>query len=645
MPRNTRRLPSVFLFLLASTSLTPAWAEVKSVTLTTSGLSEVVENTEGSSEVLLSVGIDQVSDILQSLTILGDTAESASLRVESASAVDHIAKALPFDPARAGDLDHLLASFPGANVSVAMWDETHRGQIVGLAPSCVTAENCDNLLLLREESGSLLRIPLAADMQVTFLDAEVQNMIDRGLAAHMRDASGQMRSLRLAVKAPEGAALEDIQFSYVVPSPAWKTSWRAQMRPDGNVDLQAWAVIENASGRDWDKVDLTLTTGAPKTLQAELYASDWREREVMGQDVVKPVPFAREMQMAKDEAGFAETAMHAMAPMAPDIQATETMAEARYSFPDPVSVKSGEVLSLPFLGETVDARKVSRYLGRGDQIVAHPDLSLAITNGGNVRLPGGIVTLLESGQYVGDAELPDIQPGETRSVAIAKDLKVSVNESQDYSDGEVRLSLEDGVLTVIETNRRETVYSVSGPEREDRLLMIDHPALDGWDVESTEGAAAGTQVTEDDQNLLRHEIDLKAGTTVTLRIVERQPVSTTWALTDLSSEQLEIWQGGDISEQDRAALKKVIDLRHQHAEVQAKRDDLAETRNKMVEDQQRAMNFMLSLPDTDPTVDAFRTKILGIEEELAKIDAQDAELKAAIEVLQEELDTGRGHGQ
>jgi hypothetical protein len=54
--------------------------------------------------------------------------------------------------------------------------------------------------------------------------------------------------------------------TYVVAAPAWKTAYRAITGEDGEVDLQAWAVIENATGEDWEDVTLTLSSGSPVTL-------------------------------------------------------------------------------------------------------------------------------------------------------------------------------------------------------------------------------------------------------------------------------------------------------------------------------------------------------------------------------------------
>jgi len=406
MAHARRHLSSLLLFFLGSTILTPAHAEVTSVTLTSSGLSEIVEKTDGKSEIPLAFTMDQVSDVLKSLTLIGPDVTGGSLRIDSASATDQIARTLPFDPRKVGDMEHLIAAFPGAQVEINLWDETFSGSIVGLAPSCAAPGSCDTLLVLKKNDGTLIRMPLASEMEVSFKDRGIVEMISRGLDAVSRDASGKLRTILLSI---EGKGARDTMISYVIPAPAWKTSWRAELREDGSVGLQAWAVVENATGRDWNEVDLTLTTGSPRTLQAELYASIWKDRERLKEEdpSLQPTPFADEFAV-RNAADGAPTfmAMANMADFSPRVQTRETEAEARYGFDAPVSLKSGEVLSLPFLGQDVDASRTTRYTGGAPRTGAHPNFSLEIKNSGTVRLPGGIVTLQEAGLgYVGDAEM------------------------------------------------------------------------------------------------------------------------------------------------------------------------------------------------------------------------------------------------
>ena len=47
---------------------------------------------------------------------------------------------------------------------------------------------------------------------------------------------------------PTGTGRRDVSISYVVAAPIWKAAYRIVSKPDGKAHLQAWAVIENATG-------------------------------------------------------------------------------------------------------------------------------------------------------------------------------------------------------------------------------------------------------------------------------------------------------------------------------------------------------------------------------------------------------------
>ena len=46
----------------------------------------------------------------------------------------------------------------------------------------------------------------------------------------------------------------------------------------GKARLQAWGILENATGEDWQDVDVTLSSGSPVTLKQRLLESYWRDR-------------------------------------------------------------------------------------------------------------------------------------------------------------------------------------------------------------------------------------------------------------------------------------------------------------------------------------------------------------------------------
>src|SRR5688572_26618684 len=55
----------------------------------------------------------------------------------------------------------------------------------------------------------------------------------------------------------------DLVIGYVSETPVWRPSYRLVVHEDGNADLQAWGIVQNLSGEDWQDVKMALVAGAP----------------------------------------------------------------------------------------------------------------------------------------------------------------------------------------------------------------------------------------------------------------------------------------------------------------------------------------------------------------------------------------------
>jgi hypothetical protein len=62
----------------------------------------------------------------------------------------------------------------------------------------------------------------------------------------------------------------DLAIGYVSETPVWRPSYRLVVREDGSADLQAWGIVQNLSGEDWQAVKLALVAGAPLAFESTL---------------------------------------------------------------------------------------------------------------------------------------------------------------------------------------------------------------------------------------------------------------------------------------------------------------------------------------------------------------------------------------
>ena len=97
---------------------------------------------------------------------------------------------------------------------------------------------------------------------------------------------------------------------YLAEMPLWKASYRLVTRPEDGL-LQGWAILENASGQDWQDVDVTLIAGSPRALRQALFASHFVERP----EVPVGEPARKEGRLDSPGLAMAPPALESMATM------------------------------------------------------------------------------------------------------------------------------------------------------------------------------------------------------------------------------------------------------------------------------------------------------------------------------------------
>ncbi|MBI4704037.1 MAG: OmpA family protein [Deltaproteobacteria bacterium] len=81
----------------------------------------------------------------------------------------------------------------------------------------------------------------------------------------------------MAVKLPAGR--RQVRISYVTESPAWKPSYRLVLSGKDRAKLQAWAVVDNVSGEDWDRVKIGVGSTSALSFRYDLHSIRLVRRE------------------------------------------------------------------------------------------------------------------------------------------------------------------------------------------------------------------------------------------------------------------------------------------------------------------------------------------------------------------------------
>ncbi len=86
--------------------------------------------------------------------------------------------------------------------------------------------------------------------------------------------------MKISLPASDGKP-HRLKLSYVTDAPAWKPSYRAVVGKDGKVSLQAWAVVDNTSGEDWNKVKLGVGSSSAMSFRFDLRSLRMVQRETL----------------------------------------------------------------------------------------------------------------------------------------------------------------------------------------------------------------------------------------------------------------------------------------------------------------------------------------------------------------------------
>lgn len=84
----------------------------------------------------------------------------------------------------------------------------------------------------------------------------------------------------IAIQLPTPAA-QELKISYVTESPAWKPSYRLQLSSKGAARLEAWAVVDNVSGEDWERVAVGVGSTSALSFRFDLHSVRFVERETL----------------------------------------------------------------------------------------------------------------------------------------------------------------------------------------------------------------------------------------------------------------------------------------------------------------------------------------------------------------------------
>lgn len=601
---------------------------------------------------------DAMNDVLKSLTVVAEGGQVLGIDYQTPEDKDALLERAAIHLSDDASLRDLVRDMRGRRVGVTTSSGSYAGIAVGIdLPGEREPMDAAILSVFMPERREIVPVRLADIRSLTLHDeragADLAYVLDTSLTEEDRRA--------VTVRLSRGARRASI--SYIAPSPVWRVSYRLVVDESGEGQstaglLQGWALFDNTLDEDLDNVQLTFIAGMPVSFVYDLYTPFTPERPVVHEEargVAAPVEFDAAMldaaprgaPMRAMAAGLGEQAFGmAKAPLkratAADLAASTAVAAAgqaqgeffSYSVANPVSVRRGRSAMAPILQAPVDLAKERLYNGRKHP--RHPVIAFRFRNATGLTLERGPVTVIEAGDYAGEAISPFTASDGEIYLAYAVDLGITVTEEHASERKLEGIRIDQGLLLIQEWDIQAVTYRLENRNPHDAAVTIEHPVPGGYEPFDTPPHAARTN------DLYRHVVPVGGGTSATFVARQRRLVARREEIRKQSLAQLAAWlRGKALDQATHDRLRAILKL---YDEIAAGEESLrtnAATRQKLLDQQKVIQGNLASLRDTGEE-GQLRTRyartLAEQEDRLAELDRSDAAQHGKIEGLAKQIE-------
>ena len=618
-------------------------------------------------ELRLVFRASEVNDALKSLLVL-DRNGGQILGINYDTPTDQAARfadgGLNLSPDHA--LFDLLQGLRGAVVRLVTGSGTQTHELEGRLLGTEVAQDDPArralVSLWNESRGAVAVLPLGTIREVLLRDdraaQDVRYFLDTSRSEDTRRT--------VAVRLSPGA--HDLAVSYLVPSPTWRVSYRLvaesaagdgespRASQGGTLLLQGWGLFDNRLEEDLQDVRVILVAGQPISFVYDLATSRIPPRRVVEDEArVAAAPVEVERALPKSAlrdrarpaapAAFAafESAAPAMA-MAPSMDdlAEQTVAAAgsesgelfQYQVAAPVTVGRGGSALVPILTSRLPYRR--QLLFDETKLPRHPVAALRFANDSGLVLERGPVTVLEDGDYRGEAIVPFSRQGSEVTLAYAVELGVTVGVSRSSRVEQAGLRIERALLWTKQAQLTETEYVIASELDTAPVVTVEHGRLGGYDLVDTRPPDEQTAAS------YRWDVPCPARATTTFRVTQRRFVWQQQALLDLSYEALSRflerrWLDRPTLDRIGELLRERQTVSRREAEVealQAERDRIYQR-----EEQLRQNLAALSASGQEATLrervfrqlEASEARLNAIDERIATLEEENRRSRASLD--------------
>ncbi|NOZ85170.1 MAG: DUF4139 domain-containing protein [Deltaproteobacteria bacterium] len=648
-------------------------------------------------ELHLKVHPSQIGDILKTITVMdlsGGHARSLSLPVDLSS--KKALEQLPKIGLGQGDLYQVLNALRGALIEVKAGWRTVRGRLVGF-----DQEEGKSRLGVLDDKGVVEFVNTGSLKSLRILDKTLERGLEKGLDIALgQDA---WRAVNLTIFLDQSREKHDLVISYLVEMPVWKPTYRLVVnKGEGKVLVQAWAIIDNVTGSNWQDINLTLTTGSPVSFHYDLYTPRFIDRPDLtprGAMSLAPPPapsagyvrpaappimpmvakkrrkpsrrsrmasrsrrsladdesyglssMEREAEEPMEERNLSERTMQLMTDTV-RVQARTRKIGAAYSFEigEPMTVPDRSSTMIAILNKKVPGEPVYYYNPQpGIQDTAvHPFKAVRIVNDTGTALEAGPLAVIRNGAFAGEGLAGRLENGHESYIAYALETGVNVEYNPGSSNGMVTLSkIHNGVVETkyYSIKRHSYLVKATSKDAEPLSFIAGLSKMPGWKVK-----VEGGKLISETGDKMYFSTKVVPGKETRLKVTQRYPMQASYKITDRNAQRaIEVYVSskdgdGKIKAQLQPLMKKIKKLsitRDRINTLERQRSDLSRRADEI------RQNLKLLKRSKNKRLKAAQTsrlmavdrKLSTITDKLVESRTNLAELKVELSNMVEKLD-------
>jgi len=308
-----------------------------------------------------------------------------------------------------------------------------------------------------------------------------------------------------------------------------------------------------------------------------------------------------------------------------------------YQIGQPVTVKRDRSALIPILQTRMEGARVSIFneAARRDR----PMSGMLLKNTSALTLEDGAMTIIDGNAYAGEALMERLKPAEQRLISFALDLGTLVNVRQKEDRAPAFLvRILNGVFQAHYHRQDKKTYTLANQTEHPRVVYVEHPVRPGWELDDKETPKPEGRSAR----YYRFRVELKPHERAELTVTERQALMDTYALSNVTPDQLRLFVSRRyVDDATRAALQNIVEIKSRIAAVDARLAAIDAEIAEIGEDQTRLRENIKTLSQTAEAKQLIARYVAKADQQETRIEQLTKERQLANEErgrLQPQLD-------